>query len=118
MEDTIRWPGDSPMDDNSNDADMTNSLMDALQILGVEPLMATRVAYALVKKQRSKPTLMELYGRGSIVLGANVHHRNLNVHGLDAPDLRTMMPSGRPLDFTKPSDRRLALWLVKTRRPM
>ena len=59
---------------------------------------------------------MELYGRGSLIHGANVTNKNLNVQGLDALDLRTRKPSGEPWDFPKPSDRTFAVWLAKTRK--
>ena len=112
MEDTAFFYGNDPDD---GDAQMTSALPGAFQIVGVDPVIATRAAYARVKKRR--PTMMELYGRGTIVHGANVSFKNLNVHGLDALDLRTLKPSGQPWDFTKTSDHRLALWLVRTRKP-
>ena len=59
-----------------------------------------------------------MYGRGSSMHGANVDHTGLNIHGIDALDLRTRTPSGEPWDFSKRSDRRLALWLVRTRKLM
>ena len=118
MEDTSFLYGDSPnMDEDadSGDSEMANALMDALQVVGVDPLLATRFTCAIIKKQ--KASLMELYGRGSLVHGANVSHTNLNSCGLDALDLRSRKPSGEPWDFTRPADRKLALWLVRTRKP-
>ena len=116
MEDTTFLYGDQAnMEEDTGDAEMTNALMDALRVLGVEPVLASRFAYALVKKDR--PSVLEMYGRGAVVHGANVGYRNLNIAGMDALDLRTKKPSGEAWDFTKPADRRLALWLVRTRRP-
>ena len=90
------------------------ALMDTLQVLGVDIIKANRFVASLVK---SKPSLMELYGRGSICKAANGSHRNLNVLGEDALDLRTCKPSGERWDFTKRSDRMEALQLVRDRRP-
>ena len=60
---------------------------------------------------------MELYGRGAVVDMANARARSLNIEGLDALDLRTLKPDGSAWDFTKRADRRLALQLVKERKP-
>ena len=44
---------------------------------------------------------MEVYGRGRIVELANTSHRNLNVLGDQALDLRTLKPNGEPWDFNR-----------------
>ena len=90
------------------------TLMDTLQALGVDTVQANRFAAALV---RSKPTLLELYGRGKIKDAANGSHRDLNIIGQDALDLRTCKPDGSPWDFTRKADRLEALRLVRERRP-
>ena len=40
------------------------------------------------------PSFMEIYGRGKILEAAHGCRRNLNIHGLDALDLRTCKPDG------------------------
>ena len=85
--------------DESTDSDMMNALMDAFQVAGVDAVLASRCACALVKQAKAKPSMMEFYGRGSLLHGANVTHKNLNVVGLGALDLRTCKPSGEPWDF-------------------
>ena len=112
MEDTPFVYGNDPSD---GDARMTSALLDAIKIVGVDPIIAARMAYAPAKQRR--PTNMDLYARGAVVHGANVSYRNLEVHGLGALDLRTLAPSGQPWDFTTETDRRLALWPVRTRKP-
>ena len=90
------------------------ALMDALQCVGVEVTQANRFVASLVRK---KPSIMEIYGRGRIVEMANSSHRDLNVLGDLALDLRTLKPSGEAWDFTKKSDRLEALQLVRDRKP-
>ena len=78
---------------HNSDGDMIDAviLMDTLQSLGVDIIQASRFVASLVRKQ---PTLMELYGRGSIKNAANGSHRNLNIVGKDALNLRTCKPGG------------------------
>merc|ERR1712115_329757 len=64
------------------------------------------------------PSVMEVFGRGKIVDFANGRARNLNVPGLDAMDLRTCNEKGATWDFSKTSNRKMALNLVRVRRPM
>ena len=52
------------------------TLMGTLPVLGVDIVKAIMFVASLL---RSKPTIMELYGRGSIKDAANHSHRNLNV---------------------------------------
>ena len=51
------------------------------------------------------PTLSEVDGRGQIMADANGLRRALNVHGIDALDLRTFKKNGGPLDFNIRRDR-------------
>ena len=60
---------------------------------------------------------MEVYGQGRIVEAAHGCRRNLNLHGLDALDLRTCKPDGDNWDFNRAEDRRMARDLVESRRP-
>ena len=92
-----------------------DALSVALQVLEVDPVLATRFACSLVKKP--SPSVLELYGRESIVHGANVSSTNLNTQDMGALELRTLKPSGQPWDFTKRPDRRLALCSVQARKP-
>ena len=72
-------------------------LMDTLQALGVDVVKANRFAAAVL---RSRPSLIELYGRGSVKDMANGSHRNSNVLGEAALDLRTCKPNGQPWNFS------------------
>ena len=90
------------------------TLVDALQTLGVEPVQAVRFTQDLYKK---KSTFMEAYGQGSIVKGANINCRDLNLEGLSAMDLRTNKPNGEPWDFTKLADRKLARQELQEKKP-
>ena len=58
-----------------------------------------------------------MYGCGNIVNAANHVLRNLNVDGLDAFDLRTSKPNGEPWDFSRRSDRKMALQYVHDHKP-
>ena len=77
-------------------------------------MTANRFCAAIV---RAKPSLMELYGRGSIIQAANDRRRNLNIEGLDAFDLRVLKADGTPWDFNRAEVRRLARHMVDTLRP-
>ena len=63
------------------------------------------------------PTFVEMYARGNIVEEANQRRRSLNIHGLNAFDLRTTKPSGEPWDFSLAKDRAEAFDYVKTVKP-
>ena len=89
------------------------TLMDTLQTLGVDVVRANRFVASVLK---ARPTIVELYGRGSICRHANGSHRNLNIDGIDALDLRTCKPCGKAWDFTQTADRQEALQLVQDRR--
>lgn len=116
MEDTTSlYGGGGDSMDDGGDAEMSNALIDALQVLGGS--IPYRPLGSLVLIKKSKPSVIELYCRGSIVNGATSAHRNLNIRGMDALDLKTLKPGGQPWDFTKPADRRLALWRVQVRKP-
>ena len=64
-----------------------------------------------------KPTLIEVYGTGSIVEAANGALRNLNIDGLDAFDLRTEKANGQPWDFSRRQNRMEAVKYIKEREP-
>ena len=56
-------------------------------------------------------------GRESISAEANATHRNLNVKGLGAFDLRTLKTDGTAWDFSRRSDRKMAMERIDTQRP-
>ena len=85
-----------------------------LQILGVEPVDATRYVCSL--RNMDPTTFMEVYGQGRMIKMAN-DCRNLNLRGLNAMDLRTCKPDGQPWDFRNPDDRSLAERLVLETEP-
>ena len=124
LEDTTNFfeeVNDDVMADNvaeSEDHEMI-ALMDILQTLGVEPAEANRFSSRImrVSNQPINPTFVEMYGCGNIVNAANHILRDLNVSGLQAFDLRTARPDGKPWDFSKKSDRTLALRYVKEKKP-
>ena len=91
------------------------NLFDVLRHLGVDAVDACKFVCSL--KQKPPTTFMEWYGRGSVARAATVCYKIPAVHGVDALDLRTLKPSDQSWDFTKMSDRRLALWLVQLRKP-
>ena len=105
-------------DDDSGDHEMI-AIMDALQTLGVGPTKANRFSAKVmrVSAQPLNPTFVEMYGCGNIVNAANHVLRNLNVDGLNAFDLRTAKPSGEAWDFSRRSDRKLALEYVQEQKP-
>ena len=90
-------------------------LMNTLQTLGVGPLDANRFAASVIR--HDLPTVMEVFGRGSITGAANGRRRNLNIQGLDALDLRTQKANGEPWDFDKAADRQEAREDVLNKKP-
>ena len=60
---------------------------------------------------------MELYGRGRVKDMANGSHRNLNILGDEALDMRTCKPNGEPWNFSLKADRMEALELVRSQKP-
>ena len=105
-------------DAHPNDHEML-AMMDVLQTLGVEPDTANSFAAHImnVAHKPMRPSCVEFFGTGNIVGAANGRLRNLNIDGLDAFDLRASKPSGEPWDFSKKSDRVLAVDYVKSRKP-
>ena len=99
-----------------NDGDMV-AMVGVMQILGVDPVCALRFAVDTVRRKPQGQSLMNMYGRGNIVEAANAHARSLNIAGLDALDLRTLRPDGDPWEFTIRAHRRLAVRLVRERKP-
>ena len=55
------------------------TLAECLQTLGVSPVAANRFVASVL---RSKPSLVEVYGRGSIMRMANGPSRDLNLLGV------------------------------------
>ena len=107
---------DTSMDDGTPEGAMVDmvSPMDALQTLGVDVVKANRFAAAIL---RSRPSLLELYGRGRVKDMANGSHRNLNMLGDEALDMRTCKPNGEPWNFALKADRMEALEIVRTKKP-
>ena len=81
----------SPDDMDTDVPDHAMSVMvDTLQTLGVDPVCALRFAIAVA---RPKPSLVEVYGRGSLVDTANARSLSLPQHRRtvcpDSPDIDT-----------------------------
>ena len=116
----------------------TIALLDVLQLNGVSPVTAANYAASLARNRPRfenlhrrmvnakrfiasltdrSPTFMELYGRGKLIEAAHGCRRNLNLHGLDALDLRTCMDDGTPWDFNNAAHRRKARHMVETLKP-
>ena len=95
-----------------DDGDDDSTMVDALLKAGVDSNLSKIYAATLTGKV-SGTTLIEAYGRGSIMAEANLSRRNLNVHGLHALDLRTTKEDGTPWDFNQRSDRKLAFQLIE-----
>ena len=104
--------------DDSDDHEMI-ALMDILQTLGVGPEEANRFSAKIMRisAQPLNPTVVEMYGCGNIVHAVNHVLRNLNVDGLNAFGLHTSKPSGEAWDFSRKSDRKMALDYVKEKKP-
>ena len=91
-----------------------------LQTLGMESTEATRNAQRMCSTtlfRSRKPTVVELYGRGSLIDLANNRFQSLHVQGLCAMDLRTLKPNGQAWDFDKRKDRVLARKMIREQRP-
>ena len=114
------------------------TLMDVLQTLGISATDACSFAsfvvrdqpwaqtlcQSLVAKQECvaaltghPPSFIEVYGRGSSVDMANNKRRDLNIHGIDALDIRTTKPDGTHWDFNNAADRRLAKEIILSKNP-
>ena len=119
----VAWDGPDLVEDE--DEHMMTPLVDVLQTLGVSAADATMYAVRAVKNKPKQPTqfgsyqptMIEIYGHGTIVNASHGCRRNLNVNGLHALDLRTQKPDGEPWDFSKSSDRRLAKSMVAELKP-
>ena len=90
------------------------SLMDTLQVLGVDVVAANGFVASVLRENTS---IMEVYGRGNIVSMANTKRRDLNILGRHALDLRTRKRNGDPWDFSKEEDRLEAEKLVHEEKP-
>ena len=90
-------------------------VVNALILCGVDEGTARKKARDIVSPDEA--TFFEMYGRGSIMREANTSRRDLNVRGLAACDLRTSKPDGTPWDFTKRSDRQLAMKMIDEQDP-
>ena len=60
----------------------------------------------------NEASLVEEYGRGSIMADANLKRRNLNMRGLAALDLLTLKEDGIPLNLSLKKNRREASPLI------
>ena len=80
--------------DDSEDATMS-SIVDSLVAAGADR-HCSRICAATVTGSRSEASLVEVYGRESIMADANLRRRNLNVQGLATLDLRTVNVDGTP----------------------
>ena len=69
------------------------TLLDALQCVSVGPVQANRYVAPIVR-ETLRPSVVEVYGGGSIIDMANDERRDLNVLGKAALDLRTQKPDG------------------------
>ena len=85
-----------------------SKVMDALE--GQSRLMDME---ALRKKMGVSHDLAEVYSPWRV----NQAMKDLKMRPGNSLDLTVPGPDGRHWDFSKPSDRRLAMWLVRTRRP-
>ena len=114
------------------------ALMDVLQCLGVSAENASSFSSAIVRNKHrfhelrqqfeeqhrlvmavseSKPTIVEIYGRGKLPDASHGCKRNLNADGLHALELRTNKANGQPWAVNLEADRQEALELVLTTKP-
>ena len=98
------------------DNDMT-TVMNIIQTLGIEPENICNVASAVVRNSPGRPTFIDAYGRDKEVELSHTLRRHLNINGLAAFDKRTLRPDGQYWDFTRRSDRVLALKVVRGTKP-
>ena len=68
--------------------------------------LQTEKYVASVSRKQLRPSVAELYGRGSIIKMANQEHCDLNIRGKQAFDHRVREPSGDHWDCSKGEDRR------------
>ena len=72
------------------DADGGDAMMDALVMAGTDPEAAYLYTCAVMNK-KLPPTFLQIYGRGGIMKEANWPRRSLNVEGLGALDLLSLI---------------------------
>ena len=98
------------------DNDENDAMVDYLVMSGVKEAVARKHVKAM-RSPKPMATFSEVYGRGSIVECANKARRDLNLKGLHAMDLRTVRPDGQPWDFSRKSDRKLAMAMLSRDSP-
>ena len=109
VDNTANEPDDRAMSDNTGPDDSIMhvdalfhdciALLDALQVAGVDGVQANRYVASIVREKC--PSVMEMYGGGSIINMANDERRDLNILGKSALDLRTRKPNEEPWGFSK-----------------
>ena len=108
------------LDDMDNMGDIEEALtMNALIAAGTDRHSARICTNTVcpVCALKTGPTFLEVYGRGHIMADANGTRRALNVHGIDALDLRTFKKNGGTWDFNLKRDREEALKLIDDEKP-
>ena len=93
-----------------------SSIVDSLVAAGADR-HCSRMSAATVAGSSKEASLIDVYGRGSIMADANLRRLNLNVRGLAALDLRTLKEDGTPCGFSLKKDRREASRLIDEHDP-
>ena len=93
-----------------------SDLVTCLQLCGVDVAEATAFNVKAIKASK-KVGVSEVHGNGTITDAANAVHRNLNIQGLDAFDLRTCKPNGEAWNFNSKADRLEALEIINRTKP-
>ena len=116
-------------DDHDLDDDMFNEdavdhgmVVDTLMAYGAEPAEAVFAATRMIRPEKTihdahPARFWELYGSGNITRASIVHRRNLNVKGIRVLDLRYKKDSGDAWDFSRKSDRAMAMDLLEAEDP-
>ena len=87
------------LDDNDDMGHMEEDLMMSSLIAAGTDRHSARIFTNTVRALKTRPTCLEVYGRGHIMADADGPRRALNVHGIDALDLRTFKKNGEPWGF-------------------
>ena len=100
------------IDDMDDLADIEEDLMVSALIAAGTDRHSAQVFTTTVCALKTGPTFLEVYGRGHIMAEANGPRRALNVHGIEALNLRTLKNNGDPWDYNLRRDREEALQLI------
>ena len=103
-------------DDSDWSENNMSDLVTCLQLCGVDVAGASAFRVKAIKASK-KVGVSRLYGHGTITDAANAVHRNLNIQGLDAFDLRTCKPNGEAWNFNSKADRLEALEIINRTKP-